>query len=98
MVSLDVDFVREQFPVFSDEESAQWAHLENAGGSYVPQHVISLLNDFFVKTKVQPYWDFDPSITAGNAMDRAIDLLPATFNAAKDAVHFGPSTSQIPLS
>ena len=94
MVSLDVDFVREQFPVFSDEESAQWAHLENAGGSYVPQHVISLLNDFFVKSKVQPYWDFDPSITAGNAMDRAIDLLPATFNAAKDAVHFGPSTSQ----
>ena len=50
MVSLDVDFVREQFPVFSDGESAQWAHLENAGGSYVPKHVISLLNDFFVKT------------------------------------------------
>ena len=94
MVSLDVDFVREQFPVFSDRESARWAHLENAGGSYVPHHVISLLNDFFTRSKVQPYWDFDPSVIAGEAMDRAIDLLPATFNATKEEVHFGPSTSQ----
>ena len=69
MVSLDLDFVREQFPVFSDGESAQWAHLENAGGSYVPHHVISLLNDFFTKSKVQPYWDFNPSVMAGEAMD-----------------------------
>ena len=94
MVSLDLDFVREQFPVFSDGESAQWAHLENAGGSYVPHHVISLLNDFFTKSKVQPYWDFNPSVMAGKAMDRALDLLPATFNATKEEVHFGPSTSQ----
>ena len=94
MVSLDVDFVREQFPVFTDRESARWAHLENAGGSYVPHHVISLLNDFFTRSKVQPYWDFDPSVIAGEAMDRAIDLLPATFNATKEEVHFGPSTSQ----
>ena len=27
-------------------------------------------------------------------MDRALELLPATFNAEKKEVHFGPSTSQ----
>ena len=94
MVNLDLDFVREQFPVFTDTESADWAHLENAGGSYVPNQVISLLNNFFTSSKVQPYWDFGPSIKAGDAMDRALDLIPATFNAGRDEVHFGPSTSQ----
>ncbi len=94
MISLDLDFVRSQFPVFSDPESASWAHLENAGGSYVPHQVISILNDFFVTAKVQPYWDFGPSAKAGKAMDRSLDLIPATFNAQKEEVHFGPSTSQ----
>ncbi|MEC7924498.1 MAG: aminotransferase class V-fold PLP-dependent enzyme, partial [Actinomycetota bacterium] len=94
MVSLDLDFVRGQFPVFTEKESARWAHLENAGGSYVPMQVISLLNNFFTKSKVQPYWDFGPSVKAGEAMDRALELLPATFNAAPEEVHFGPSTSQ----
>ena len=94
MVNLDLDFVREQFPVFSHAESAGWAHLENAGGSYVPKQVISLMNDFFTLSKVQPYWDFGPSVKAGESMDRALELLPVTFNAERDEVHFGPSTSQ----
>ena len=94
MVSLDLDFVRAQFPVFSHSESANWAHLENAGGSYVPDQVISLLQDFFITSKVQPYWDFGPSAKAGEAMDRSLELIPSTFNADRDEVHFGPSTSQ----
>lgn len=94
MVSLDLDFIRAQFPVFANPESSRWAHLENAGGSYVPIQVISILEDFFTTSKVQPYWDFGPSSKAGRAMDRAIELLPATFNAPMDEIHFGPSTSQ----
>lgn len=94
MVSLDLDFVRSQFPVFSSKEAASWAHLENAGGSYVPRQVVSLLHDFYVESKVQPYWDFTPSVKAGDAMDRSRELLPATFNAGQNEVHFGPSTSQ----
>jgi len=94
VVSLDLDFVRAQFPVFSHPESANWAHLENAGGSYVPDQVISLLQDFFITSKVQPYWDFGPSAKAGEAMDRSLELIPSTFNADRDEVHFGPSTSQ----
>lgn len=94
MTKLVLDYVRAQFPAFSHPESAGWAHLENAGGSYVPTHVIELLTHFYTATKVQPYVAPGPSATGGAAMDRAYDLLPATLNAGRDEVHFGPSTSQ----
>ena len=91
---LDVAWVRTQFPAFSDPQSAGWAHFENAGGSYVPKQVIDILTSFFTSTKVQPYVAAGPSQRGGAAMDRAYELMPATFNAAPDQVHFGPSTSQ----
>lgn len=94
MTALDVDFVRAQFPAFADERTGGWAHLENAGGSYVPRQVTDLLTEFYVSTKVQPYYPADPSTRAGEAMDRAKALLPATFNAPAESVLFGPSTSQ----
>ena len=94
MTTLDVDFVRSQFPAFAHPDSAGWAHLENAGGSYVPAQVIDRLHHFFTATKVQPYWDFGPSRAAGEAMDEAMRRLPATFNGEPGEVHFGPSTTQ----
>ncbi|MGI9621648.1 MAG: aminotransferase class V-fold PLP-dependent enzyme [Acidimicrobiales bacterium] len=94
MTPLDLEFVRAQFPAFEHPESRSWAHLENAGGSYAPHQVIERLQHFFTATKVQPYWDFGPSKTAGEAMDIAKQRLPATFNADPDEVHFGPSTTQ----
>ncbi len=94
MTALDVDFVRSQFPAFADPRLADWAHLENAGGSYVPRQVIDLLTDFYVSCKVQPYYDGDPSRRAGAAMDRAKALLPATLGALPHEVMLGPSTSQ----
>ena len=94
MVSLDLEFVRSHFPAFAHSESKEWAHLENAGGSYVPNQVINILNNFYTSSKVQPYWNFGPSEKAGQAMDRAIEVIPATFNASPHEVHFGPSTSQ----
>lgn len=91
---LDLDFIRAQFPAFREPGTRDWAHLENAGGSYVPRQVIDLLHHFYTATKVQPYWDSAPSQAAGGAMDLAKRRLPATFNASADEVHFGPSTSQ----
>ena len=91
---LDVGYVRSRFPAFSQPELADWVHFENAGGSYVPHRVIDLLTRFYTVSKVQPYGPAGPARAAGEAMDRARELLPATFNAAPDEVHFGPSTSQ----
>lgn len=93
MTELDLDFVRAQFPAFADPRLTRWVHLENAGGSYVPRQVIDLLTDFFVATKVQPYYPGEPSARAGAAMDRAAALVPATLGADPESVMFGPSTS-----
>ena len=60
----------------------------------MPSRVIDLLTHFYTATKVQPYVAPGPSAAGGAAMDRAYESLPATFNADRDEVHFGPSTSQ----
>lgn len=72
-----------------------WAHLENAGGSYVPKQVTDALTNFYTRTKVQPYWDFGPSASAGSAMDRSYELLAASVNAeSSHGIALGPSTTQ----
>ena len=45
MTELDIDFVREQFPVFQNPKTSNFAFFENAGGTYVPKQVIEKLND-----------------------------------------------------
>jgi len=92
--TLDVDFVRSQFPAFSHPETGRWAHLENAGGSYVPVQVIDKVTDLFSFHKTQPGWDFAPSARAGEAIERSRRLMASTFNADPDEIHFGPSTTQ----
>ena len=72
MTTLDLDFVRAQFPAFAHPEMGQWAHLENAGGSYCPSQVVDLLTDLFAHAKCQPNWDFGPSVVATEAMDRSL--------------------------
>ena len=94
MSSLDIDFVRSQFPAFKDPQTAEWAYMENAGGSLVPSQVTDKLIHFYTKTKVQPYAGYGPSDVAGEAMDRSHTLLAAAINADPDEVSFGPSTTQ----
>ena len=92
-VSLDVDYVRAQFPAFSDPLSAKWSFFENAGGSYVPHNVINHLNHFMTSTKVQPYAEFDTSAIAGESMDQATELFAKMINANKDEIIIGASTT-----
>ena len=91
---LDIEFVRQQFPAFSEPGASRWVHFENAGGSYVPRQVIDKLTHLFRAAKVQPYGPWGPSIEAGEAMDRSRDLFAAMLNADPDEIHFGPSTTQ----
>ena len=92
-VSLDIDYVRAQFPAFSDPLSAKWSFFENAGGSYVPHNVINHLNHFMTSTKVQPYAEFDTSAIAGDNMDQATKLFAEMINANKDEIIIGASTT-----
>jgi len=91
---LDLQFVRNQFPAFSEPSLDGWAFFENAGGSYTCQQVITRLTDYYHKTKVQPYGSSPASQTAGAAMDESYTRLAAYLNVGEDEIHFGPSTSQ----
>jgi len=92
-ISLDIDYVRSQFPAFNDPLSSKWSFFENAGGSYVPINVIEHLNNFMTSTKVQPYAEYDTSKIAGEKMDTAIELFAEMINAKKDEIIIGSSTT-----
>jgi cysteine desulfurase family protein (TIGR01976 family) len=94
MTKLDIDFVRNQFPAFSEPSLRTFAHFENAGGSYACGQMIDLLHRFYRETKVQPGYGFGPSISADQQMVRARVRMAQWLNVATDEVHFGPSTSQ----
>ena len=94
MGSLDVEYARSQFPAFADARVADWAHFENAGGSYVCRQVIDRLTSFYRHTKVQPGYAFPISIQAAAAMERSYQRLAAWMGVGADEIHFGPSTSQ----
>ena len=46
MTQLDSEFVRSQFPAFSEPSLDGWGFFENAGGSYTCRQVIAQLNAF----------------------------------------------------
>jgi len=94
MTKLDVNFVRNQFPAFSEPSLKGFAHFENAGGSYACGQVVDRLNRYYRETKVQPYYGFEPSRKAGEQMDQARLRMAAWLNMGTDEVHFGTSTSQ----
>jgi selenocysteine lyase/cysteine desulfurase len=91
---LDLNFVRSQFPAFAEPSLAGQAFFENAGGSYSCGQVISRLNEYYRRLKVQPYYPYPASTEAGEWMDAARARLAEYLGVTSDEVHFGPSTSQ----
>lgn len=93
-MTLDIDFVRKQFPAFSSPALDSQAFFENAGGSYTCHHVIDRLTRYYVERKVQPYSAYDASRLAGEEMDEARTRLAAIMGVETDELSFGPSTTQ----
>jgi selenocysteine lyase/cysteine desulfurase len=91
---LDLDFVRRQFPAFTEPSLQGQAFFENAGGSYACSPVISRLNEYYRRLKVQPYYVFPASTEAGEWMDESRRRLGEYLGVSPDEVHFGASTSQ----
>ena len=94
MTELDINFVRAQFPAFSQPALQGQAFFENAGGSYTCAQVIDRLHRFYTERKVQPYGFFPASRAGGEEMDEAQSRLAALMNVETDELSFGPSTSQ----
>ena len=93
MSILDIEFVRSNFPAFSEPSLEGWGFFENAGGSYACGQTIEWLNRYYRQTKVQPNYDFPASTSAGEQMDTAKRRMAAWLNVDAEEVHFGPSTS-----
>ncbi|UUV07394.1 aminotransferase class V-fold PLP-dependent enzyme [Ruegeria sp. YS9] len=94
MSSLDIDFVRAQFPAFSEPSLQGQAFFENAGGSYTCKPVIDRLTRFYTQRKVQPYAPYEASLLAGAEMDEARARMAAILGVDTDELSFGPSTTQ----
>lgn len=94
MTDLDIDFVRAQFPAFSQPSLAHQAFFENAGGSYPCRFVTERLERFYRERKVQPYEAYDASRVAGEEMDEARLRLSAMLGVEPEELSFGPSTTQ----
>lgn len=93
-MTLDIDFVRNQFPAFSEPKLEGQGFFENAGGSYTCRQVIDRLTRFYTERKVQPYGAFDASRLGGEEMDEARQRLAALMGVETDELSFGPSTTQ----
>lgn len=93
-MTLDLDFVRSQFPAFSEPTLDGWAFFENAGGSYPCIQMIDKLTHFYLKNKVQPYYPYPASIKGGQQMDNSYNKMAAYLNVLPEEIHFGPSTTQ----
>ena len=91
---LDLDFVRTQFPAFSEPSLQDQAFFENAGGSYPCVQVTRRLSEYYRRLKVQPCYAYRASAEAGEWMDAAHSRLAEYLGVGADEIHFGPSTSQ----
>lgn len=93
-MTLDIDWVRAQFPAFDAQSLQQQAFFENAGGSYTCRQVIERLTRFYTERKVQPYAPYAASQLGGAEMDEARVRLAAMLGVATEELSFGPSTTQ----
>ena len=91
--TLDVGFVRRQFPAFTSDNNRQQSFFENAGGSFACRQTVDALHHYYVANKVQPYAEYAASKEAGDQMDRSRSQWAEALGVGTDEVVFGPSTS-----
>lgn len=89
MSSLDLDFVRAQFPA----RCWEWAFFESAGGSFVPISVIDRITAYMRECQVQPAGAYPASVMATQRIDSGHRLMAAMIGAEKDEVVIAASTS-----
>ncbi|MDQ2092969.1 aminotransferase class V-fold PLP-dependent enzyme [Rhodalgimonas zhirmunskyi] len=92
-MTLDMNFVRAQFPAFAEPSLQGQAFFENAGGSYTSGFVIDRLERFYRARKVQPYGPYEASRLGGEEMDEARTRMAAILGVERDELSFGPSTT-----
>lgn len=94
MSTIDLSFIRSQFPAFAEPSLEGQAFFDNAGGSYACRDVIDNLNRFYRQNKMQPYGAHPASRRGGEEMDHSHAEIAAYLGVSPEEVHLGPSSSQ----
>ncbi|MEM1431396.1 MAG: aminotransferase class V-fold PLP-dependent enzyme [Pseudomonadota bacterium] len=94
MIQLSLDFVRGQFPAFSEPSLRDWSFFDCAGGSFACRYAIWRLHRFYRERKVQPYAPYPASERGGEEMDEARRRLALILGVDRNELCFGPSTTQ----
>ncbi|MDB5613178.1 MAG: aminotransferase class-V family protein [Devosia sp.] len=91
-MSLDLDFVRSQFPALAGE----WAFFDNAGGSQILKRSVERISDFLLTRNVQTGGSYDVSIKAREAVEDSRRAVATLVNAARpEEIVMGPSTTAL---
>ena len=88
-MTLDLDFVRHQFPALSSE----WAYMDNAGGSAVLSRVAARISDYLLTTHVQTGASYGPSQEATRRVGEVRKAFATFMNADPGEIVMGPSTT-----
>jgi selenocysteine lyase/cysteine desulfurase len=89
--ALDLAWVRSQFPALA--ALGEQVFCGNAGGTFVAEPVLSILDHYQRRLRVQPHSPFEPSRAGGEAMDRAREGWAEALGVPVARLTFGPSTS-----
>lgn len=93
MATLDLDFVRAQFPAFQQADLQDQAFFENAGGSYACAATIERLTHYYTHCKVQPKHPHKAASEAIELMDQSRARWAVALGLETEEVQFGPSTT-----
>ena len=89
-MTLDLDFVREQFPALTNE----WIFMDNAGGSQILKGCVANINEYYYANNVQLGGSYELSQAASRAFSESREKISMLFNAkSADEIVFGPSTT-----
>jgi len=90
--SLNLDFVRSQFPGLASE----WVFMDNAGGSQILQGVADRVHEYLLSNNVQLGASYEPSQIASQRVIAAGQAVASFINAADSKeIVMGPSTTQL---
>lgn len=89
-MSLDLDFVRSQFPALAGE----WTFFDNAGGSQILKRSVDRISDFLLTRNVQTGGSYDVSVKAREAVEESRRAVATLINASRpEEIVMGPSTT-----
>jgi cysteine desulfurase family protein (TIGR01976 family) len=90
--TLDVDFVRSQFPALA-QHWPEWGLMDNAGGSVTPQQVQTRVADYLRRYMVQLGASYPLSQRATAIVREAHEVAEQLLGAREGEVAIGPSTT-----